>query len=113
MVGPSTADTTLTNTVEFYMAFVKKIVWLGISILPAALCFGQMFKVGSTTTQLNPSQRGAVGTYWPDGNMGAIYHNGTNYVFAPTANPGTVQITLSNLNTWTSGLSLDTPATNF
>ena len=94
------------------MAFVKKLEWFGIIIFSAALCSGQTITVGSTTEQLTPSQRASVATYWPDGNMGAIYHNGTNYVFAPTTNPGTVQFTLSNLNTWTSGISLDTPATN-
>jgi hypothetical protein len=94
------------------MAFIKKFVWFGVAILSAALCFGQTITVGSSTVQLNPSQRASVSTYWPDGNMGAINHNGTNYIFGPTANPGTVQITLSNLNTWTSGLSSDAPATN-
>jgi hypothetical protein len=94
------------------MAFVKTLAWFGVTILSAVLCFGQTFTVGSTTTQLNPSQRGSVGTYWPDGNMGAIFHNGTNYVFAPTTAPGTVQITLPSLNTWTSGLSLNAPTTN-
>ena len=94
------------------MAFVKKLVWLGVTILSAALCFGQTITVGSTTEQLTPSQRSSVATFWPDGNMGAINHNGTNYVFGPTTNPGTVQITLPNLNTWSSGLSLDRPATN-
>jgi hypothetical protein len=98
--------------VEFFMAFVKTLAWFGVTILSAVLCFGQTFTVGSTTTQLNPAQRGSVASDWLDGNMGAIYQNGTNYVFAPSTDPGTVQITLPNLNTWSSGLSLDTPATN-
>ena len=74
---------------------------------------GQTITVGSTTQQLTAAQRGSVETYWPDGNMGALVHSGTNYVFGMTANPGSVQTTVSNLNTWSSGLSLVNPSTNF
>jgi hypothetical protein len=88
--------------------FCVSIFLLSISIG----AFSQTITVGSTTEQLTASERGSVATYWPDGSMGAIYHNGTNYVFGTTADPGTVQITLPNLNTWTSGLNLDTPTTN-
>ncbi len=68
------------------MAFSKKFVWFGVTILSPALCFGQTITVGSTTQQLNPSQRSSVAAYWPDGNMGAINRNGTNYIWAPTVN---------------------------
>ena len=94
------------------MTFVKNIDWFGIIIFSAAICSGQTITVGSTTEQLTASQRASVANYWPDGTMGAINYGGTTYIFAPTANPGTVQITLANLNTWSSGLTLDTPTTN-
>ena len=73
--------------------------------------FAQTITVGSTTQQLNPSERGAVAPYWPDGNMGGIVHSGTTYIFAPTTSTGsscggTVAISLSNLNTWSNGLGI-------
>ena len=96
------------------MAFSKKFVWFGVTILSPALCFGQTITVGSTTQQLNPSQRSSVAAYWPDGNMGAINRNGTNYIWAPTVGSagGSVQATVSNLNSWSGNVTLDTPATN-
>lgn len=87
-----------------------------VFLMFANSCLAQTFTVGSTTQQLNPSQRGSVATFWPDGTMGAINHSGTNYVFAPVANSngsGTEQITLPNLNTWSSGLSIVNPSSNF
>lgn len=69
---------------------------------------GQTVTVGSTTQQLSPSQRGSVSSYWPDGNLGAVNVNGTNYIFAPQANPGTVGITLSDLNNWSQLTKINT-----
>lgn len=94
------------------MTFVQKLGWCGVALLSAALCVGQTIKVGPTMEQLTPSKRGSVAPYWPDGNMGVINHDGTNYIFAPTANPGTVQVRLPSLNSWASGLIRDTPAAN-
>ena len=88
-----------------------KRILLALLLLPM-MAHAQTITVGSTTTQLNPSQRGSVASFWPDGNMGAINHLGTNYVFAPTTNPGVVQVTIPNLNTWSSGLSIVNPSTN-
>lgn len=93
---------------------MKRLLTIAL-LFPFSLA-AQTFTVGSTTQQLNPSQRGSVATFWPDGTMGAINHSGTNYVFAPVANSngsGTEQITLPNLNTWSSGLSIVNPSSNF
>lgn len=85
---------------------MKRLIQLVLLLLLVFHLNAQTITVGTTTTQLTSFQRGSVASVWPDGTMSGINHGGVNYIFAPTTNPGTVAISLANLNTWSSGLSV-------
>ena len=90
---------------------MKRTLLLAFLLIPFQ-CVAQTITPGTTTTQLNTSQRAAIASFFPDGSAGAISHGGVNYVFAPTTGPGTVAVSIPNLNVWSSNSIVNGSAGN-
>ncbi len=90
----------------------SKLVTLFLLLSITSVVKAQTVTVGSPQTMLTPSQRTGAGfsLYWPDGNMGAFSHGGTNYIFAP--NGETQGMTLPDLNNFLNGFSVINTTTN-